>query len=54
MSQTNQYMLRRNPTPLGATSDDFKQFDDLITKSNNIQLNAYLEHIKQEIKRREL
>lgn len=49
-----QYMIRRNPLPLGATSDDFKTFDNLITKSNEIQLYAYRDYINQELKRREL
>ena len=54
MPQSNHYMLRRSPMPLGATSDDFKDFDELITRSNDMQLYAYIEHIKAVLKRREL
>ena len=54
MSQSNHYMLRRTPLPMGATSDDFKEFDNIIVKSNPIQLHAFRDYISQEIKRREL
>lgn len=53
MSDTQPYSLHKAPPIMGLTQWDFNDFQDMLVKANNIQLEAMERKIKEEIKKRE-